>query len=446
MGLRSFCATLRSAWRLPLDDLNYETSSEELGVLHYRRLAWWRRSGVLPWLAFPVKLVRSLVEHRPFPTRAYRGAKTLAVIGSLNQEHALRPILDELDGARVLALDRWRGAARFPEAWAYLASLVFLPKVVAASWRARGYRRLGYRFSPDVYWLACGYYIVARGLLEIMRPGLVLLSNDHSMRMRTLARAASDAGIETAYVQHASVTDGFPPLGFDLAFLDGRDAARKYDLPGSGGTLAFLTGIAKADGARREARGRSHIATVGVCVNALDPTDDVHRFVTRFAELAPDYRLILRPHPSDARAWGADTTLEISNPHTEAPFEFLDRVDAIVTGPSNIALEAALVEVLPIFFDFAGSARDHYGFVRNGLCATAESAEDAVAVLRDYGPHAPQFSRARDYCATIGTTHDGRSAELVASLLHEHLAGGIDMGRWKPVEGLDHLNASELIA
>src|SRR5690606_16705276 len=139
--------------------------------------------------------------------------------------------------------------AAFPEARAYLAGFPFIGQVLRSRRRAQGYRRIGYDHHLDRYLLTYGYFRASLEVLGRLGPKLLLLSNDHNMETRTLEHAASRLGIRTAYVQHASVAHGFPPLAFNLAFLDGLDAARKYDQPGYARSQVFLTGIPKGDAA-----------------------------------------------------------------------------------------------------------------------------------------------------------------------------------------------------
>src|SRR5690606_28654239 len=270
-------------------------------------------------------------------------------------------------------------------------------------------------------------------------------ANDHTMQTRVFAHAASQLAVPTAYMQHASVTSNFPPLAFDLAFLDGLDAAQKYDQPGSSACRAFLTGIPKADAARGRARDRDTLQRVGVCVNVLDPVDRVVGFIASLRAEAPHLTVILRPHPSDERPWGAAMPeTEFSDAKAEPSFAFLDKVDAVITGPSNIVLEAALVGVRSVYVDFGGLGIDHYGFLARGLCQRADSAAEALALLHP-ARESPAFAGAlRAYCATVGTSYDGRSAELVEELLSEESAGGIDLRRWRRVPGFKHLEVHEL--
>lgn len=446
MGRPTLGTQLMTAWSLDIEDINFELSSEPLGVLHARYHPRWRR-GLAPNMAvFLGKMARAVSEYRPVNLRHLHGTEVLFALGSRNQEAATEPIYRALPEAAVLSLHRDVVGPRFPDAAAYLASLPFLPR--ALEWRRRsvGYRRLGYDLSFHTYWLTYGYYLMALRVLREIEPRLVMLANDHSMWMRAIARAARDCGIDTGYVQHASVSSGFPPLGFRLAFLDGIDAAEKYDQPTLGRHQAFLTGIAKVDEERVRARERTSSSRVGICVNAADPVEGVVAFVHELKRIAPELDLILRPHPSDRRPWHTLVTgIGRSDARTETSFRFLDRVDAIVTGASNIALEAALVKVVPLCYDFAGTGGDHYGFVLRGVCVKVSSAEHAVKVLGG-SPLRISTEALQAYSATAGTSYDGRSAELIRRLIQDHLAGGIDLTQWRRIDRIRHFEAYELRA
>lgn len=431
---------------LDVEDLNYVSSSEELGIYTYKPPPKWKRGLVVNLAAFAVKWLRASAASLRAPSwRALEGKGLLAAIWSLNQHRSLEPILHGLEDVDVLSLHRAIDGPLFPEFCAYGASLPYLPRLLRRRARAEGYRRIGFEHDLDRYLLTYGYFLTAVRVLEGLRPKLVLLSNDHTMETRTLEHAANRLGIPTAYVQHASVTKGFPPLSFQLAFLDGRDAAEKYDLPTPGRPRVFLTGIPKADAARKRARARTGLARIGVCVNVLDPTAAVRSFVEELRALSPETELVLRPHPADTRPWRSVLPqVEHSDSRTEPPFDFLDRVDAVISGPSNIALEAALVGVRPVFVDFGELGRDHYGFVERGLCRRVGTAAAALNAIDPARAPEPAVGPLRDYCATIGTAYDGRSSQLVRELITEELAGGIDMQRWRQAEGFTHIEVYEL--
>lgn len=362
----------------------------------------------------------------------------LFFVHSENQFQAVEPVARRLEDGVVMAdgapgdtpFPRWRAFAR---AWrpAYLRHL---SRSYASSDR-RGRRAI--RLRLDDYLLTQGYLSVASEILMTMRPRLVVLANDHSMQSRTFLHAARRAGIRTAYLQHASVTERFPPLAFDLSFLDGLDSAHKYaraDSPVVGDV--FLTGIAKADPVRRRAADRGgELRTAGICVNLLDEAGDVVSAIATLRKLRPELDFVLRPHPRDRRKWERHVDFAVSRGETS--FEFLARVDAIVSGPSNIILEAALAGVTPVFLDYTGRAGDNYGFVATGLCPHAASPSEAASLLL---PSSAAALRKRmvtalpRYCASVGTRFDGRVGEAIADLIRQELRGGIDVTAWRRLD------------
>lgn len=428
------------------EDLNYEVSSEQLGVLNYRPHPRWRQGLAVGLAVFALQAARTALRGSAHFEALPKRPPVLAPVSSLNQLRSVEPILAHIDGAATLPMHASLGTPALPTLGAYLRSVPTIGAVIRSALSATGYLRLAYARFLERFILAHGLVHEAERLLRAIEPAFVLLSNDHSLLNRAMLHAAKSIGIPTGYVQHAAVTKGFPPLGFDVAFLDGLDALEKYDLPGSSGCTVFLTGMAKSDEARRRARPRDGVSVLGLALNPLDRPEAVIAFVTELRSLAPDLAIVARPHPSDARDWDALLPgLERSDPRTESPFAFLDRVDALVCGPSSIALEAALVGVLPLTADFDGRGVDHYGFVGSGLVRKVEDAGQALAVLKGHGGP-PSEELLRRYSATVGTSYDGRSAELVAELVMEHVGGGIDTSRWHPVAGVRHVEAYELAA
>lgn len=378
--------------------------------------------------------------------RTLRGTAVLVGLASRNQVAAVEPVVSGLKGAGVLSLDAVVPGPLFPYLSAYIRGIPKLPELLRLRSRASEYKQIGYEYFFDRYLLTYGYFETSMRVLQHVRPELLLVSNDHNMELRTLAHAAKRLEITTAYIQHASVTWGFPPLTFDLAFLDGEDAARKYDQATQHRPTVFLSGIAKADVARSSYRERTELKNLGVCVNELDPQTEVEQFIADLQRVRPGLSIVLRPHPRDHRQWDCERLqVTLSEASTESSFAFLDRVDAIVTGPSNIALEAALIGVRPVFKDFGALARDQYGFVEAGLCAAIDTAEQALLELDPELNPRPLAAPLKKYCATVGTSYDGRSAELVQQLILEHLSGGIDLSRWDKRPDFEHIDVYELV-
>ena len=173
---------------------------------------------------------------------------------SKNQMHAVEPLVERLGDAAV------RGDALSGKRMRYRAALYalpFLPVLIARCLWATAYQRATLRTSFANYWQSYGLF-VASCLALRERPGLILLTNDHSALQRPIAFAARFMGVPTAFIPHAGVMKGLPPLCFNFAFLDGLHAVRQYARYGASNTTVLLAGTPRLDAVmqRRRAEGQ----------------------------------------------------------------------------------------------------------------------------------------------------------------------------------------------
>ena len=98
----------------------------------------------------------------------------------------------------------------------------------------------------------------------------------------------------------------------------------------------------------------------------------------------------------------------------------------MVCGVSAIALEAVLVNVVPINYQLNLDHSDWYGFVESDFLRSTADLNELTAWLRDAHENGtpPVRDKALAYCATVGSTWDGRSAELAARVIEATLGGG----------------------
>ena len=270
-----------------------------------------------------------------------------------------------------------------------------------------------------------------------------MLANDHNFAHRTIILAARREKIPVIYIQHASVSDEFPPLSMDYALLDGLDAATIYDQAGKSETKVFLIGMAKADRFFKDINRGTDIKTVGICTNLFDPPQRVDELCKALASNSLGVDLIFRPHPRDQRKqkWLEMTEqyhIRVSDSQVEDSFDFLKGVDTILAGNSNIHLEAALMNVYPIYYDFALDRRvEKYTFVSKGLCESINQPEQVIGRLRELMVFRPSIRhRAKTYCVTIDTPYDGHSRELAQKIIYQIAEGEeIDLADWQRIQG-----------
>ncbi|UYZ60587.1 hypothetical protein [Hymenobacter latericus] len=301
-----------------------------------------------------------------------------------------------------------------------------LPEVLLGLWRSEGPR--AWRFF-DLIFNAIGYYEVYRRALRHYRPRAVVFANDHNDDARALLLACAAEGVPTAYVQHASVSTNFPPLGFDLNLLEGQDALDKYRQCGPVRGQVQLVGMPKADAFIGQRNQQPRVQRVAIAANTLDDTAGLLAAVAYLLAEFPALSFTFRAHPSDARSFAElrqrFPQLRFSDARQESVFEFLQQHDALIAADTSTHLEATLLNLVSLYYRFSshGVADDYYGYAAQGLVERAHSLPELGELLHRYAHHKPagHYQRAAYYCATLGTPHEGRSQELALQQLDSWL-------------------------
>ncbi|WP_229748801.1 hypothetical protein [Hymenobacter frigidus] len=300
------------------------------------------------------------------------------------------------------------------------------PLALAGLLRTDGGR--AWRFFDFIFY-AIGYYEVYRRALRHYRPRAVIFSNDHNDDTRSLLLACHAEDVPTAYVQHASVSANFPPLGFDLNLLEGQDALDKYRRCGPVHGRVALVGMPKADAYLNQKNTMPTVRRVGLACNIHDPLPALTQTLTYLLRELPELTFTLRPHPSDGRDFEPLRqllpSLNWSSAWRENVFDFLLRQDALVAADTSTHLEATLLNVASIYYRFGTNplTDDYYGYAARGLVARADTPAQLAAVLRGYAQHKPidLYRRAAYYNATLGTPDEGRSQPRTLALLNAWL-------------------------
>lgn len=439
MGLKYY--KLFEAARLDIFDLAFGYSSETLNELFFNN-ADFRRKGIITricaflWHAF--KSIAGLWQKRePIPIGAFIFFAT-----AKNERDSLKPVCLHMPNA-YLTGSRSKSSDSFPWVWAYAISCMYFPFVLVRFLKAKGYRKRSFTYVFDHYWLIYGLYIVSRMWLNRLKPKALILSNQLNTPHRVMLKAARDEGISTFYLQHASISEKFGPLTFDYALLEGYDALSKSARAGTTQTQIFLIGMPKHDPHFQHINTQPQIHSIGICTSGLDPIPRAEQLCARIRQEFPTLLLILRPHDVDPRVkeWkdlSRRYGMEFSDSKTELSFDFLKRVDAAIAGDSNILLEAALMDVFPLYYDFAQTHLDWYGFQRNGLVEYFSNPADVCRTIKVISQNKPSVRmKARRYCATIGTRYDGHSSELASTLIQELVSGNkVSLKEWKRIPNI----------
>ncbi|MHA6247648.1 hypothetical protein ACXYMU_06915 [Pontibacter sp. CAU 1760] len=278
----------------------------------------------------------------------------------------------------------------------------------------------------DLLYDAVGFYEVYSRKLQQYRPIAVVFANDHNADARAMLLAAKHAGIKTIYLQHASVSALFPPLAYDLNLLEGQDSLDKYHLCGQVHGKVELVGMPKADPFVPLRNKRQEIKTVGIGCNLMDNLQEVEALLKKLATFLPGIQLIVRPHPRDSRSFfflhALGPQFQLSDGKKESTFEYLQRLDVQISGNSGIHLEAVLLNVWSVYYNFNHQEQlhDYYGFIKHGLIDEATSAESLCQTLQAHLTSKPTvYLRAHYFNATVGTDHDGNSSGLAL----QHIRG-----------------------
>lgn len=284
------------------------------------------------------------------------------------------------------------------------------------------------------------YLVYFHRVLKKTKPDFVITSNDHNPPNRSLLAVAHYLGIKTVYLQHASVSNLFPALRADYAFLDGQCALDTYreceknqpETKRQAPTPKVLLTGQKKHLARSDKR---NAAAIGVALNALDDSATAIRFVKELANAGQQVRVRWHPGQSERHVaqyltvFSGIAQVQLSNPKTEPVSDFMANIRWLVAGNSSIHLEAALAGVTPIYYELTPPDNpDYYGYVRHGLAKRANSAAEIVALMAaGFGVEGPDVEAVRYYSATYLTEWDGSEGELVGEILLGNDVCGVDI-------------------
>lgn len=445
MKVIQFLRIIDDAMKIDAKDMNYVYSNPLiLDRLLSADPSGLPRKGVL--VRIFVYLYKFISNIKPLVWIKYRtieSGSTIFYAQSLNQLNSLERLSKNVKHS-VLFSPNSNQHLSFHTFIAYLFSLIFFPLVLKDYIKSEGLIRTGFHYNLNQYLLTYGFYISMRLWLNRFKPNALVFSNDHNMENRVLEKASHDEGITTAYLQHASVSSFMPPLSFNYALLDGRDALYVYDEIGSSETIIYLVGISKFDDYIDEINLKDRVDSIGICTNWLEPFDRIEELCRYLKNYLSNLEIYLRPHPHDKRERQMrelvnEIGIKMSDSNEEGVFDFLNGVDLILAGNSNIHLEAALLNVYPIFYDFTlNPDMEIYSFLKTGLCEYSSNPDEAHKKILSILANKPNIrDRAKVYCNTVGTKFDGLSTELASSIISK-IANNKEISKenWLRIDGV----------
>lgn len=244
---------------------------------------------------------------------------------------------------------------------------------------ARLLRRKGH--SDDAIFLnqllACSMATLFWDDLQNVHPPWVGVANDHSAPSVALLAVARALGIPTFYVQHAPVTDRFPPLNVDLALLENQYSIDSYI------AAARRCGKAPLPPDRMcLLPSRPDVQTVSyrqvptdrplrVCIaltkhtNITTLTDLLHA-LSAVPEVA---HVTLRLHPQDTANLQSLQSARVSMVSGTVPLASVaQECDLFLVSNSGVAIELLQLHAPTMFVaDLDFLEADYYGLVRAGV-------------------------------------------------------------------------------
>ena len=363
-----------------------------------------------------IKDVLYLFKHKNF------NHKNLIFYSSVNQYNAAYPLKNKLQNSIFIGVNS-NSENRFYIGIGCILSLALFPffiYVVNKKYKDQKLKII--KYLPE-YFNIYGMFIWWRFYLKRIKPKSIIFPNDHLVWHRVLRIAAESSNIPTIYIQHASVTERFPKLEFDLSLLEGQDALDKYSKKGINGKV-ILVGMLKFDKYYSMINHSKSAKTIGICTNILDDESLIEKLCSELKFAFPEKTIILRPHPRDARFSFYKNLIvkfkiEFSDSKIENSFEFLQKVDVNIAGESSIHLEAVLLNVYPIYFQFSKNKLDHYGYIKNNLIMDYfDKTKPLIDKINNIKNNKPTVrNRAKYYIDTIGSKHDGKSVEKALKIV-----------------------------
>lgn len=344
---------------------------------------------------------------------------------SVNQKKALEPLVECSNKFIFVGLTN-RSDNKIPMGFGCILGFLLFPVFIYDYIHHKNHRnKILYLYES--YFFIRGMFLWWIVYLYMNKPNALIVSNDHLVWHRVLRMAAQYNEIPVIYIQHASVTDKFPKLEFNLSLLEGRDSYLKYSKKGISSHVN-LVGMIKYDKYHKYINKEISVQAVGICTNLLDNESMINQLVTNLSYKLKNILIVLRPHPGDSRDYlynnlGRLPNVSISNSKTVNSFDFLKKIDINIASESSIHLEAALLNVYPIYFRLNKVQLDYYGFIENGLITDIPDNIDRLnSLINKLIMHRPNIRyRSKYYIDTIDTPYDGKSNELALSIIYSYI-------------------------
>lgn len=202
---------------------------------------------------------------------------------------------------------------------------------------------------------------------------VVCVASDHSPVSQALLFLARIEGRRTCYIQHAPVSDYFPPLTQDLAILYDKASANAYDRAAKRHGIISKTRVILYS-PFENSYCRPHLTSeryvVGICLSFLPNLKVVDGILDDLKLNNFVSEVILRPHPRCKLDLMKHFKYEKVSTQAKGQnsSDFFSSVDIVLVPNSGVSIEA-LHNGRPTFFTPGADdlPDDYYGFVAKGI-------------------------------------------------------------------------------
>ncbi len=180
--------------------------------------------------------------------------------------------------------------------------MLYSPVIFLRYLQSHGYLKKVYSSEFVSFCCTYGYLIEVKKISKKVQPAFLIIANDHYYEPRAVFRMAQILQIKTVYVQHASVSENFPPLEYDYVFLDGQESLDKYTANDKKcNSVVFLTGSSRFDMIKtlnmNNIGKNDTVVKVGIAINLVDSTKKIEQFIYKLHTHTPQLQITIRPHP-----------------------------------------------------------------------------------------------------------------------------------------------------
>jgi hypothetical protein len=357
------------------------------------------------------------------------GTNSITFIQSANQENAIRETIG--NAIDVVIKGKIEKKASFSKEKIKIIFFILMFRIQGAKIIKKIKKELDPEiyvyYGSHIYWYIF-FLISFEKHLQRLKPTKIVFTNDHTAPSRALLDLAIEKVIQTFYIQHASVTEIFPKLEFDVAMLYGMDALETYlNIEKKSSTLVSEESIRKVYLVGKPTQNTEHkkYKKIGIAVNPLTNIEKIDKLIEA---LTKRRNIIVRFHPGQSkgdieylkRKYSNNTNVQIQLAQDESIYDFLSKVDIIISGNSSIILDAALSGVIPFYLS-DNHGYDYYGFINNGIAISDREIDilDLLSLDKDNLNNIIQKieKNTKYYSETVGSKHKGRECELYSCIL-----------------------------